>query len=187
MLEDKWNATFSCNFLVRESKEHSSHMLEDKWNATFSCNFLVRESKSLDGRRTSPSENRTSSSRSTSTCHPERLVFNRRTTSASTAPCPSRRMCCPAHCAGYCSPCQPLLRAFSGWTRSPPPPVIETPTFSHQVSHSTYFFAAESRIPLTFSHHKVTFHLLFSTWEHSSQFLVLWYSGTSPVRKHPPP
>ena len=25
-------------------------------------------------------------------------------------------------CADYCAPCQPLLRAFSGWIRSPPPP-----------------------------------------------------------------
>jgi hypothetical protein len=25
------------------------------------------------------------------------------------------------HCASYCAPCQPLLRAFSGWVRSPPP------------------------------------------------------------------
>ena len=24
-------------------------------------------------------------------------------------------MCCPTHCASYCVPCQPLLRAFSGW------------------------------------------------------------------------
>ena len=31
------------------------------------------------------------------------------------APRPSRRMCCPSHCAGYCAPCQSLLRAFSGW------------------------------------------------------------------------
>jgi len=51
----------------------------------------------------------------------ERLVFHCRTTSASTAPCTSRRMCCPTHCASYCAPCQPLLRAFSGWIRSPPP------------------------------------------------------------------
>ena len=51
----------------------------------------------------------------------ERLVFYCRTTSASTAPCTSRRMCCPTLCASYYAPCQPLLRAFSGWFRSPPP------------------------------------------------------------------
>jgi len=51
----------------------------------------------------------------------ERLVFYCRTTSASTAPCTPRRMCCPTHCASYCAPCQPLLRAFSGWIRAPPP------------------------------------------------------------------
>ena len=50
----------------------------------------------------------------------ERLVFycrttsaSNRTTSASTAPCTSRRMCYPTHCASYCAPCQPLLRACS--------------------------------------------------------------------------
>ena len=58
-------------------------------------------------------------------CHPplqndERLVFCCRTTSASSAPCTSRRICCHMHCASYCAPCQPLLRAFSGWIRSPP-------------------------------------------------------------------
>ena len=26
-----------------------------------------------------------------------------------------------SHCADYCAPCQPLLRAFFGWIRSPPP------------------------------------------------------------------
>ena len=31
--------------------------------------------------------------------HVERLVFHCRTTSASTAPCTSRGMCCPTHCA----------------------------------------------------------------------------------------
>ena len=25
-------------------------------------------------------------------------------------------------CASYCAPCQPLLRVFPGWIRSPPPP-----------------------------------------------------------------
>ena len=40
--------------------------------------------------------------------HPaDRLVFYCRTTSASTAPCTSRRMCCPTHCACYCAPSVP--------------------------------------------------------------------------------
>jgi len=51
----------------------------------------------------------------------EGLVFYCRTTSASTAPCTSRSMCCPTHCASYCAPCLPLLRAFFGWIRSPSP------------------------------------------------------------------
>jgi len=42
-------------------------------------------------------------------------------TSARTAPCTSRRVCCPTHCARYCAPCQPLFRAVSGCIRSPPP------------------------------------------------------------------
>ena len=54
----------------------------------------------------------------------KRLVFHCRTTSASTAPFASRRMCCPTHCASDCAPCQPLLREFSGWNRSPPPTAV---------------------------------------------------------------
>ena len=46
------------------------------------------------------------------TCHQQRLVFYCRTTSASTAPCTSRRLCCPTHCASYGALCQLLLRAF---------------------------------------------------------------------------
>ena len=51
----------------------------------------------------------------------ERLVFYHRKTSSSTAPCTSRRACYPTHCANYSAPCQPRLRAFSRWIRSPPP------------------------------------------------------------------
>ena len=50
----------------------------------------------------------------------KRLVSHCRTTSARSAPCTSRRVCCLTYCASYCAPCQPLLRAFSGWIRSPP-------------------------------------------------------------------
>jgi len=42
------------------------------------------------------------------------LVYYCQTTSASTAPCISRRMCCPTHSASHCATCQPLFRAFSG-------------------------------------------------------------------------
>ena len=48
-------------------------------------------------------------------------MFHCRSTSASTASCTFRRMCCPTHCASYCASCQPLLRAFFGWIRYPPP------------------------------------------------------------------
>ena len=44
----------------------------------------------------------------------ERLVSYCQTASASTAPCTSRRMCCPTHCASYCAPCQPLLDVHVG-------------------------------------------------------------------------
>jgi len=37
------------------------------------------------------------------------LVSHCRTTSASTAPCTSKRMCCPARCASNYASCQPLL------------------------------------------------------------------------------
>ena len=40
----------------------------------------------------------------------ERLVFCCRATSASTAPCTSRRMYYLTHCASYCAPCQPEVR-----------------------------------------------------------------------------
>ena len=42
-------------------------------------------------------------------CIPQRLVFHCRTTSASTAPCTSRRMCCTTRCASYCAPMNPAL------------------------------------------------------------------------------
>ena len=45
----------------------------------------------------------------------ERLVIYCQTASTSTAPCTPRRMYCPTHCASHWAPCQPLLRAFSGW------------------------------------------------------------------------
>ena len=48
------------------------------------------------------------------------LILYCRTTSASTVPCTSRRTCCPTHGASYCALCQPPLRAFSRWIRSPP-------------------------------------------------------------------
>ena len=51
----------------------------------------------------------------------ERSLIYCRTASASTAPRTSRSICCPTDCASYCAPCQPLLRAFPDWIRSPPP------------------------------------------------------------------
>ena len=68
----------------------------------------------------------------------KRLVFDCRTTSASTAPCTSRRVCCPTHCASYCAPCQPLLRAFFGWIRSPPSTPFLCFEFQHCSCRSGY-------------------------------------------------
>ena len=51
----------------------------------------------------------------------ERLVFHCWATSATTATCTSRKMCCLPHCACYHALCQPMLRAFFRWIRSPPP------------------------------------------------------------------
>ena len=44
---------------------------------------------------------------------PERLVIYCQTSSVSAAHA--------THCATYCTPCRPLLRAFSGWILTPPP------------------------------------------------------------------
>ena len=52
-------------------------------------------------------------------------TFYCQTTSTSTAPCASRRFCCPSHCSSHCAPCQPPLRAFSGSIRFPPPTHME--------------------------------------------------------------
>ena len=41
----------------------------------------------------------------------ERLVIYCQTTGVSAAPA--------THCATYCTPCRPLIRAFSGWIRTP--------------------------------------------------------------------
>ena len=45
-------------------------------------------------------------------CTLERLVIYCQTTGVSAAHA--------AHCATYCTPCRPLIRAFSGWIRTPP-------------------------------------------------------------------
>ena len=37
-------------------------------------------------------------------------------------------------CAKYCAPCQPLLRAFPGWIRSPPP----TPALNYGTVQTSY-------------------------------------------------
>ena len=43
----------------------------------------------------------------------ERLLIYCQTTGVSAAHA--------THCATYCTPCRPLIRAFSGWIRTPPP------------------------------------------------------------------
>ena len=43
----------------------------------------------------------------------ERLLIYCKTTSVSATHA--------THCATYCTPCRPLIRAFSGWIRTPPP------------------------------------------------------------------
>jgi len=49
----------------------------------------------------------------------------------------SRRMCCLTHCASYCAPCQPLVRAFSGWIRSPPPTMDGSRSLAGKTKTST--------------------------------------------------
>ena len=43
----------------------------------------------------------------------DRLVIYRQTTGVSAEHA--------THCATYCTPCRPLIRAFSGWIQTPPP------------------------------------------------------------------
>ena len=80
--------------------------------------------------------------------HIERLVFHCRTTGASTPPCTSRRMCWPMHCDSYCVPCQPLLRAFPGWIRSPPPTRTHILVTKHLSPKSCTHPASKSSIQL---------------------------------------
>ena len=63
--------------------------------------------------------------------HPQRLVLYCRTTSANTAPCTSRRVCCPTHCASYCA-VDHAACARTGYD-----PHIETRTLSIRTSPST--------------------------------------------------
>ena len=49
----------------------------------------------------------------TNTAAIERLVIYCQTAGVSAAHA--------THCATYCTPCQPLIRTFSGWIRTPPP------------------------------------------------------------------
>jgi len=64
--------------------------------------------------------------------HQHISIFCCRKTGASTAPCTSRWTCCPTHCASYCAPCQPLLRAFSGTSAmSHPEPVNSLKSGTH--------------------------------------------------------
>ena len=63
---------------------------------------------------------------------------------------------CLSHCASYCALCQPLLRAFSGWIRSPYPthrlhPHPSPPELSvhrhgtrHCILHSNHFVTTPS-------------------------------------------
>ena len=57
----------------------------------------------------------------------ERLVIYCRRTSASAAHA--------THCATFCTPCQPPLRAFSGWIRSPPP---SPSPLTYETVHTSY-------------------------------------------------
>ena len=69
-----------------------------------------------------------------------------RTTSTSTAPCTSRRMSCPTHCASYCAPCQLLLRALA----APPVWVVRVREDDGELRpwHFTYVYRIESRLIL---------------------------------------
>ena len=57
----------------------------------------------------------------------ERLVIYCQTTGVSAAHA--------THCATYCTPCRPLIRAFSGWIRTPPPTFWGIYWFQDQHDH----------------------------------------------------
>ena len=61
-------------------------------------------------------------------CVPARSLIYCQTTGVSAAHA--------THCATYCTPCRPLIRAFSGWIRTPPPTSVITS--SHVQSRPTY-------------------------------------------------
>ena len=82
---------------------------------------LTSQRHLINSRSTKPRPRTKPSPRWSAPAPRNRLLFFCRTTSARTAPCTSRRMCCPMHCASCCAPCQPLLREFFGRIRSTRP------------------------------------------------------------------
>ena len=136
----------------------------------------------------------------------QRLVIYCRTTSVSAAHA--------THCATFCTPCQPLLRAFPGWIRSPPPSIwpehrvwcafqVDAGTTHIQHIYSTYVFNI-------FIQHIYSTYLynIFIRWSHLlllspprdgpeprlaaqgvQHFTQCFhqYRGTSLIRKCPPP
>jgi len=92
------------------------------WAWPFACECPCPPSSSSaerdwDNRLRAPNtDNRLRALRASDGCQ-QRLVFDCRTISASTAPCISRRRCCPAHCASYSSADQPRTEDVSNeWT-----------------------------------------------------------------------
>ena len=78
-----------------------------------SASVLLLSSKDMPGPEPGTREACQSAVEWCGLCAREGLVLYCRTTSASTAPCMFRRMCCPTHCASMCAPCQPLVQALT--------------------------------------------------------------------------
>ena len=82
--------------VTREVMRTNTHCLRRKTSKASLGTFAARGVPRWNGRCTEPG----------------RLVFYCRTTRASTAPCASKRMCCPTHCASYCAPSAVLASIF---------------------------------------------------------------------------
>jgi hypothetical protein len=78
-------------------------------------NFKMIRLKKLETPSGRARKEKTESDKKGSTSPPllQKLMFYCRRTSARTAPCTSRRMCCPTHCASYCADLASILRMDS--------------------------------------------------------------------------
>ena len=95
----------------------------------------------------------------------ERLVIYCQTTSVSAAHA--------THCATYCTPFRPLIRAFSGWIRTPPPTQM-CKRHGEEVGEPSFFFfiTLEPRVEYT-EVYEPSIRALFGTASHLCEVVAL--------------